>query len=743
MLIFLPAFTPPAISASNLLRHVLSPFRSYLSFYRSEQLTRTGSGEDRAMSCLGASPNRAFQLQQNPLTGKSEWIVIEEDDAHAEEEAPVAYSSLLASTSYIDMLNDCRRNRAFRLAIQKTVTAPCHVLDIGAGTGLLSMMVARAMKESGGGREAKVSACESYLPMGKLMRRVLRANGMETKVKLFHKRSDELQVGVDLDSRASMLVSEILDSELLGEGLIPTLQHAHDMLLTTNAKTVPYRATIYGQLVESAFLWKLHDLHSNEVRASDGIRLSPDCSEKIIHVKPQQYAMHINSLCSEIRLLSELFKIFEFDFWKRPDSYGESEMWLKPIEDGTVHAVVTWWVLQLDGEGSIFYSTAPNWIDTSKFEGVDYWCDHWKQCIWFIPGEGLPIFKDTNIPFKAVHNATNISYFLRGDKDTAIYSFSSVDCHLFLSPERLGIYGEKDIRSAFLTAVKNALQRLKVSPLCVVADDSILLTILAASLSKTSKIISSGHGFQGKGYAYLQAISGANGFSMDRIQVLSKRVSTLPLDDSQRKIDMFMAEPFYYGKEGMLPWQNLLFWKHRTILDPILSKDAVILPSKGILKVCGMYLPDLWRSRRCLEEIEGFDHSIANEILGACGNLPCSLRGTCLPYFVWQCGEIKELSDVFSIMDFKFSEPLHECHGKISIKFSKPGICHGLVLWIDWVLDEENSIVISTGPVNRYWKQGVNLLSKPVGVDVGTSMEIQASFDASNGELTVDSLFPL
>lgn len=50
-----------------------------------------------------------------------------------------------------------------------------------------------------------------------------------------------------------MQVSEILDSELLGEGLIPTLQHAHDMLLVENAQTVPYRATTYGQVLDLAF----------------------------------------------------------------------------------------------------------------------------------------------------------------------------------------------------------------------------------------------------------------------------------------------------------------------------------------------------------------------------------------------------------------------------------------------------------------------------------------------------------
>ncbi|RWW08390.1 hypothetical protein GW17_00028177 [Ensete ventricosum] len=110
------------------------------------------------------------------------------------------------------------------------------------------MMAARTMVKFGEASKAKVSACESYLPMGKLMRRVLRENQMEKKVKVFHKRSDELLVGVDFQSPAEVLVSEILDSELLGEGLIPTLQQAHDMLLAKNPQTVPYRATTYGQV---------------------------------------------------------------------------------------------------------------------------------------------------------------------------------------------------------------------------------------------------------------------------------------------------------------------------------------------------------------------------------------------------------------------------------------------------------------------------------------------------------------
>nr|CAD1820737.1 unnamed protein product [Ananas comosus var. bracteatus] len=658
----------------------------------------------------------------------------------------------MATTSYLDMLNDAERNRAFRLAVERTISGPCRVLDIGAGTGLLSMMAARAMAKFDSQKEGKVTACESYLPMWKLMRRVLRANGMETRVKVFYKRSDELQVGVELESPADLLVvspafvSEILDSELLGEGLIPTLQHAHDMLLVKNPQTVPYRATTYGQLVESPFLWKMHDLHNNEVNSLDGIHLTPNGLERIISAKPQQYAMHCNAISEEIRLP---FKIFEFDFWKRPASYGEKEIQIKAIDDGKVHAVISWWVLQLDSAGSIFYSTAPRWVRSSICQnksshmfGTNNWCDHWKQCVWFIDGTGMPALKDKYLSLKATHNETSISYTMMVEKQMSCNHSSLGDHLLVLPPEKVALYGDKDWRLVLSKAVKEALST-RSSPSCIVADDSVFLTTLIASLSKTSHVISIFPGLQDKGARYIQAISDANGFSMDRIKVIGKRTSSLISDDlKQRKVDLFVGEPFFYGNEGMLPWQNLRFWKERTLLDSIIAEDACIMPHKGILKVCAMSLPDLWRSRRSLKDVEGFDHSAVNEALGACGDLPTTEEGPCLPYYLWQCGDIKELSKVYSIMEFDFSVPIHACFGKTEIEFSTPGTCHGFAFWIDWLIDERDSISISTGPVNRYWKQGVQLISKPVVVNVASCYaEIEAFFDPSTGELSIKPSF--
>ena len=54
------------------------------------------------------------------------------------------------------------------------------------------------------------------------------------QIKLVRKRSTSVQVGpgLDMDERANILVTEVFDTELIGEGAISTFNHAHDYLLT-------------------------------------------------------------------------------------------------------------------------------------------------------------------------------------------------------------------------------------------------------------------------------------------------------------------------------------------------------------------------------------------------------------------------------------------------------------------------------------------------------------------------------
>ncbi|XP_069154856.1 protein arginine N-methyltransferase 1.6 isoform X6 [Solanum lycopersicum] len=687
-------------------------------FLRSFNNTRSKAFTVRSMS----SGSRMFQLKVDPLTGNSEWVVIEEDEASGD-----ATKQLLANTSYLDMLNDTRRNKAYREAIDKTITKPCHVLDIGAGTGLLSMMAARAMdlgdSVESSGSKGMVTACESYLPMVKLMRKVLHANGMQRKIRIINKRSDELEVGVDMPSRADVLVSEILDSELLGEGLIPTLQHAHDQLLVDNPKTVPYRATVYGQLVESTDLWKLHDLYNTEKEVLDEICLVPEGMDSALCVKRQQFSMHCDALEEDIKLLSEPFKVFDFDFWRRPDSHRVTKLSVQATDTGAVHAVISWWLLQLDEKGTIFYSTAPKWISCpSSVEGFNSsiswsqnWCDHWKQCVWFIPKKGLSLLKDEEVSLLAVHTDTSISYEMK-----------TLSQNLELEQSEM---------------------KQKTPSLCVVVDDSIFLAVALAHLAKGSHVLSLFPGLQEKGALYLQAVATANGYSKDHVEV-QKMSELLTSQSSQEKIDLLVGEPFYYGNNSVLPWQNLRFWKDRSLLDSILSEGAVIMPCKGLLKACAMSLPDLWQSHQCLQHVEGFDHSVVNSTLGACGGLPPGQENPTLPFSVWQCGESKKMSDIVTIMEFNFLKTISPCSGKAKVEFISHGKCHGFVLWIDWVMDAEESIVLSTGPEQRYWKQGVKLMKEPVAVGSHRSAttdchsaDIETSFDPSTGDLIVEYAF--
>lgn len=124
-----------------------------------------------------------------------------------------------------------------------------NVLDIGTGTGLLSMMAVYCGADT-------VTACEAFKPMVTVAKKCIESNGMKDRIKIVEKRSTELVVGVDMAERANVLVTEVFDTELIGEGAISTFTHALDNLLVKDCYVIPDNAVMYIQVVESP---KCHD----------------------------------------------------------------------------------------------------------------------------------------------------------------------------------------------------------------------------------------------------------------------------------------------------------------------------------------------------------------------------------------------------------------------------------------------------------------------------------------------------
>lgn len=148
---------------------------------------------------------------------------------------------------HIPMMNDVPRNDAFEAAIKAAIgrAGPeARVLDIGAGSGLLSLMAARA-----GAR--KVTACEMEPMIAEMAQQIVAENGYADHITVHAVPSTELAVGDQLDAPADILVSEILSSDLLTEKVLDTFEDAHRRLLAPDAIVIPRVARAMGCLVAS------------------------------------------------------------------------------------------------------------------------------------------------------------------------------------------------------------------------------------------------------------------------------------------------------------------------------------------------------------------------------------------------------------------------------------------------------------------------------------------------------------
>jgi precorrin-6B methylase 2 len=155
-------------------------------------------------------------------------ILIEENTLIASQDSRARTSGWADPIEHARMLHDDRRTRDFISALTAAVQPGDVVLDIGTGSGVLAVALARA-----GARQ--VYAIEASDIAG-VAAQVFAANGVTDRVTLVPGWSRQ----IDLPERADLLVAEIIGNEPFEEEILETTLDARRRLLKPGARLVPH-----------------------------------------------------------------------------------------------------------------------------------------------------------------------------------------------------------------------------------------------------------------------------------------------------------------------------------------------------------------------------------------------------------------------------------------------------------------------------------------------------------------------
>jgi len=232
------------------------------------------------------------------------------------------------------MMNDHPRNEFYRAALKRIITPESVVLEIGAGSGLLSIIAASLGAKT-------VIAIEANRHLSAVAREIIRRNGFADKIHIINKMSTEVSMEeVAQYGTPTVLLSEILGTLLLGESALHYVMDARQRLIAPQAAVVPRRGCQFAALVES------YDVASiTSVKSWEGIDLGwfNTLQDTTSMVFTKQYGFRFSSC--QYRELAPKQPVLNLDFatdvvglWR-----GESRQRVQVMKSGTIHAILASW----------------------------------------------------------------------------------------------------------------------------------------------------------------------------------------------------------------------------------------------------------------------------------------------------------------------------------------------------------------------------------------------------------------
>ncbi|MBL0018721.1 MAG: tetratricopeptide repeat protein [Bacteroidetes bacterium] len=276
---------------------------------------------------------------------------------------------------HFSMLADEGRNRAYDKVLRSLMQPGDTVLDIGTGSGLLAMMAIRA-------GASEVIACEREPAIAEVAKAIILKNGYADKVKVHALDSRLLKLGKEVAERVDVIVSEILDVSLLGEGMLPSIRAALRSLAHEDTRVIPAGATVMVQLIElpeSYYDPGLENVEGFDLREFDKFRQAG--GRKTMYLRSDHdYGV------------SEILPLRVFDFLRPGKAISEEEperfsIRFENVENKNIDGILMWFELELDA-------------DTLRSSGPGGEFEHWGQAFYPLtpaPEPGKPVTIDCEV----------------------------------------------------------------------------------------------------------------------------------------------------------------------------------------------------------------------------------------------------------------------------------------------------------------------------------------------------------
>lgn len=278
-----------------------------------------------------------------------------------------------------DMLKDKVRTLSYKNAIfgNPEMVKDKVILDVGCGTGILSMFAAKC-----GAR--KVYAVEKS-SIGDYAKQIIAINGFSDKIEVIQGGMEEVEIPEQVD----IIVSEWMGYCLLYESMLPSVIMARDKYMKPDGTMFPSRAIMYIAGIEDA------EYRAKKIGFWDnvyGFSYAP--------IKKWALLEPLVENCPDDRFITDDTKLIEFDLNKCTveDLNVQAEFKLTPCQTETMHAFVVWFDVIFDGkQKTVELSTSPYKQST-----------HWSQSIFYLetPVDVTPDSEFTGV-FKMQPNLKN------------------------------------------------------------------------------------------------------------------------------------------------------------------------------------------------------------------------------------------------------------------------------------------------------------------------------------------------